>query len=181
MTCGEPSDAHSKRPALGARSATNKKPVHLSRPYGEPEVKSSPSNVRKKTYSLLVLMVFFGSFGNILLSKGMREIGQIGDYSPLALAALFSRTFTNGAIWMGIASLLVFFVCNLLLLSWADLSFVQPASAIGYALVALLGYLILGEFVSPVRWLGVAFISAGVMLVGGTEPRTTESAGREQG
>jgi len=132
------------------------------------------SSVSRKTYSLLVFMVFFSSFGNILLSKGMKEIGQIRDYSASALAALFLRTFTNGTIWIGIVSLLVFFVCNLLLLSWADYSFVQPASAIGYALVALLGYLVLGEFVGPVRWLGVAFISAGVVLVGGTEPRTTQ-------
>jgi uncharacterized membrane protein len=134
----------------------------------------STPGVRKKTYSLLTLMVWFGAVGNILLSKGMKEIGEIRDYSPVALTALFQKTFTNGSIWLGIGSLLLFFACNLLLLSWADYSYVMPASAIGYALVALLGYLVLGEFVSTTRWLGVAFISAGVVLVGGTEPRTTE-------
>jgi uncharacterized membrane protein len=128
--------------------------------------------VRKKTYSLLTLMVWFGAVGNILLSKGMKQIGEIRDYSPIALTALAQKTFTNGLIWLGIGSLLLFFVCNLLLLSWADYSYVQPASAIGYALVALLGYLILGEFVSTTRWVGVALISAGVVLVGGTEPRS---------
>jgi uncharacterized membrane protein len=129
---------------------------------------------RKKTYIMLLMMVFFSSFGNILLSKGMKGIGEVQDYSPLALAYLFTKTFTSGAIWLGIVSLLIFFICNMLVLSWADYSFVQPASAIGYALVALLGYLLLGEFVSPLRWVGVGLISAGVALVSGTEPRTTK-------
>jgi len=132
------------------------------------------SDRRKKTFTMLMLMVFFSSFGNILLSKGMKGIGEVRDYSPVALASLFTKTFTSGSIWLGIISLLIFFICNLLVLSWADYSFVQPASAIGYALVALLGYLLLGEFVSPLRWVGVGLISAGVALVGGTEPRTTK-------
>jgi len=127
---------------------------------------------RKKTYTLLALMVFFSSFGNILLSKGMKDVGDIRGFSPVALAPLFTKTFTSGAIWLGIASLLIFFICNLLVLSWADYSFVQPASAIGYALVALLGYLFLGELVSPLRWIGVGLISVGVALVSGTEPHT---------
>src|SRR5207237_3174317 len=96
--------------------------------------------LRKKTYTLLAAMVFFSSLGNVLLGRGMKEIGEIVDLSPRALAAVFARTFTNGSIWLGILSLLIFFVSYLLLLSWADFSYVQPASAIGYALVAVLGY-----------------------------------------
>lgn len=128
--------------------------------------------MKKKTYLLLASMVFFSSLGNVLLSKGMKQIGDIHDYSPEALLAVFFKTFTSGTIWLGICSLLVFFISYLLALSWADFSYVQPASAIGYAVVAVLGYLILGEIVSPVRWLAVLFICAGVALVSGTEPRT---------
>ncbi len=126
----------------------------------------------KKTYGLLVLMVVFSSLGNVLLSRGMKETGEIVDFSPGALAAVFIKTFTNGSIWFGILSLLLFFVSYLVLLSWADLSYVQPASAIGYALVAVLGYVMLGEFISATRWMGVLFICAGVALVGGTEPNS---------
>jgi uncharacterized membrane protein len=126
-----------------------------------------------KTYALLASMVFFSSLGNVLLGRGMKQIGEIVDFSPRALAAVFVKTFTNGSIWLGILSLLIFFVSYLLLLSWADFSYVQPASAIGYALVAVLGYFMLGEFVSVTRWTGVLLICAGVALVSGTEPRTT--------
>jgi drug/metabolite transporter (DMT)-like permease len=100
----------------------------------------------------------------------MKQIGEIIDFSPAALASTFLKTFANGSIWLGILSLLVFFVSYLLLLSWADFSYVQPASAIGYALVAVLGYFVLGEFVSPIRWIGVLIICLGVALVGWTEP-----------
>ena len=135
-------------------------------------MRSKPAH--KKTYALLASIVFFSSLGNVLLGRGMKEIGEIVDFSPAALTAVFVKIFTNGSIWLGILSLLIFFVLYLLLLSWADLSYVQPASAIGYALVAVLGYFILGEIISATRWTGVLLISAGVALVGGTEPRTTD-------
>jgi uncharacterized membrane protein len=68
----------------------------------------------------------------------------------------------------------MFFVCYLMVLSWADYSFVQPASAVSYLVVALLGICVLGEAVSSGRWLGVAVICLGVLLVGHTPARTTE-------
>ena len=121
--------------------------------------------LQKKTYALLASMVFFSSLGNVLLSRGMKQTGEILDFSPAALEAVFVKTFTNPSIWLGILSLLIFFVSYLLLLSWADFSYVQPASAIGYAFVAVLGYFVLGEFIPPMRWLGVLVICLGVALV----------------
>jgi drug/metabolite transporter (DMT)-like permease len=128
--------------------------------------------MNSKTYSLIVSVVFFSSLGNVLLSKGMKEIGEITSYTPSILFATFVKTFSSPTIWLGIASLLVFFVCYLLLLSWADFSFVQPVCSIGYAGVAVLSYFLLGEIISPIRWVGVLLICAGVALVSGTEPRT---------
>ena len=126
------------------------------------------------TYTLLASMVLFSSIGNVLLSKGMKQVGEIVDYSASGLSSVFLRIFMSGTIWLGVVSLLVFFVSYLLLLSWADFSFVQPVSSIGYAVVAVLSYFLLGEIISPIRWLGVLFICAGVALVSGSEPRTAE-------
>ena len=59
------------------------------------------------------------------------------------------------------------------LLSWADLSYVLPVTAIGYVLVALVGRLFLAEQISIKRWAGIGLIVAGVALVSlGTPPRT---------
>jgi len=134
----------------------------------------SMKTLRTKTHVLVVLMVLFSSVGDILLSKGMKQIGEVSLGSPARLAATFLMTITSGMIWMGIACLLLFFLCYLMVLSWADYSYVMPASAIGYALVAFLGYAVLGETVTATRWAGVGLICLGVGLVGRTPPRTTQ-------
>jgi len=119
-------------------------------------------------------MVLFSSVGDILLSKGMKRIGEVHFQSPSQVFGIFLQTIVSGTIWMGIACLLLFFVCYLMVLSWADYSYVMPASAIGYAVVAFLGYWVLSESVTTTRWMGVGLICLGVALVGGTPPRTTQ-------
>jgi drug/metabolite transporter (DMT)-like permease len=131
------------------------------------------SKAGSRTLILLASTVVFNAVGNVLLSRGMKQVGEIVDFSPSALAPVFVKAFSNGSIWLGISSLLLFFMAYMVLLSWADLSYVQPASAIGYAAVALLGYLFLDEFVSLTRWLGVLLICGGVALVTRTAPNTT--------
>ena len=135
---------------------------------------SPAKSVTTKTHVLVVLMVLLSSVGDILLSKGMTQIGTVEFRSPAQVAATFLQTLTSGTIWMGIGLLLLFFACYLLVLSWADYSYVMPASAVGYAVVAFLGYAVLHEVVTPLRWAGVAVICLGVLLVGRTPARTTE-------
>jgi drug/metabolite transporter (DMT)-like permease len=118
-----------------------------------------------KTYALLVPIVLFSSAGNVLLGKGMKQIGSVRTWSPASLGALFLKSFTNVWVWLGIASLLVFLVSFMVVLSWADYSFVMPVSAASYGMTALMGHWALGEVVKPQRWLGVALICAGVALV----------------
>jgi uncharacterized membrane protein len=130
-----------------------------------------------KTYLMVLVMILAGPMGNLLLSKGMKNIGKITTNisSPSDLLHVLGRVLSSGTIWLGIASLLTFFVAYMLVLSWADYSFVQPTSAIAYAVVALLATLMLGEVVSPLRWAGIAVICLGVFIVGHTNPRTTEN------
>ncbi len=129
-----------------------------------------------KTYLLILFMVLFAPLGNVLLSKGMKGIGSAKNWALADTFHIFIRIITSGYIWLGIACLLTFFVAYMLILTWADYSYVQPASAFSYAVVALLGYFLLGEVVSPLRWAGIAVICAGVFVVGRTHPRTTEKA-----
>jgi drug/metabolite transporter (DMT)-like permease len=127
-----------------------------------------------KTYIFILLMVLFAPLGNILLSKGMKSIGSAKDWAPQDLLPIFVRVLSSGYIWLGIACLLAFFVAYMLVLTWADYSYVQPASAFSYAVVAILGYFLLGEQVNLLRWIGIAVICVGVFIVGHTHPRTTE-------
>jgi uncharacterized membrane protein len=127
-----------------------------------------------KTYALILVMVIFGPLGDVLLSKGMKRVGTVSSWAPVSLGHTFVRTFSSGMIWLGIASLLTFFIAYTLVLTWADYSYVQPASSIAYGIVALLGYFVLGEVVTPTRWIGVLIICLGVLIVGHTPPRTTQ-------
>jgi drug/metabolite transporter (DMT)-like permease len=127
-----------------------------------------------KTYVLLLLMVTFGPVGDALLGKGMKIVGVPPTWTPAELSHFFFRAFTSGTVWLGIASLLAFFISYTLVLSWADFSYVQPASAIAYAIVALLGHFLLGEYVSTTRWIGIGIICLGVLFVGNTALNTTE-------
>lgn len=130
---------------------------------------------------MILVMVICGPLGNVLLGKGMKQVGAIGFWPLSHLLPVAVGIFTSLFIWMGIASLLVFFIAYSLVLSWADYSFVQPASSLAYGVVALFGYLMLGERVSPTRWAGIAIICLGVFVVSHTSPRTThpETARRQ--
>jgi uncharacterized membrane protein len=134
---------------------------------------TSAQTHKTKTYVLLFLLVVLGSVGNTLLSKGMKDTGNL-DISHLAsLGSGAARVLMSGTIWAGIAMMLGFMVCHMLVLSWADYSFVMPFSAIAYALVPLLAYLFLNEQVSTARWMGIVLIVLGVVLINRTPHRTT--------
>jgi multidrug transporter EmrE-like cation transporter len=136
---------------------------------------SSTRTLKAKTYILLFLMILFGSVGNTILDKGMKSLGPIDFSTRSAIWQGAFHTFTSGTIWLGICCMLLFMVCHMLVLSWADYSFVMLFSAITYALVPLLGYLWLGEYVPIARRFGIVLIVFGVFLVSRTPPRTTQS------
>ena len=134
---------------------------------------SQQKRLRRKTFLFLALMVLFNSAGDTLLSRGMKEVGEIRFGAPALLWHELLRILGTGSIWLGIASLLSFFVCYLLLLSWADFSFVMPATASVFVVVPLLGAFLLHEHVSVTRWIGVVIICIGVALVSRTPATTT--------
>ena len=129
-----------------------------------------------KTYILLFLLVSAGKIGNTILDKGMKDIGSIDVASRAGLWNGALHILTSGTIWLGVLCMLLYMVCHMLVLSWADYSFVMPFTAVSYALVPLLGFLWLGEAVPPTRRAGIALIVLGVLLISRTPPRTTEPA-----
>jgi len=130
-----------------------------------------------KVYLLIMVMVILGPLGNVLLGKGMKRIGAASSWNQAGLLHFLTQLSESGVIWLGLLCLMAFFAVYMLVLSWADYSYVQPASAVAYAMVALLGHFLLGEVVTPVRWAGVLVICLGVLVVGHTPPRTTEYRG----
>ena len=130
---------------------------------------------RVKTYVAILFMVILYPLGDVLLRKGMKDLAVPIHWTGAEMAAVSAHVFTSATIWLGITCLIAYLLAEMLVLSWADYSYVQPASALAYGVVALMGHLLLGEDVSRIRWLGVAVICLGVFIVGRTSPRTTRT------
>jgi drug/metabolite transporter (DMT)-like permease len=145
----------------------------LHKTESHPHIRSS-AGLHFKTYILILFIVIFAPVGNVLLSKGMKTVDPVKLHDTEGLIHIFMEVFSSPYIWLGIGFLLLFFVSYLLVLSWADYSYVQPASSTSYAVVALLGHFALREPISALRWIGVLVICLGVLVVGNTHPRTTE-------
>jgi uncharacterized membrane protein len=133
---------------------------------------TSAQGLRFKTILLIVFMVSVAPLGDVFLGKGMKRIAPMASWAPTEVFRFFFQAFTSSTIWTGIALLLVYFVAYLMVLSWADYTYVLPASSIGCFLLAMLAHFVLHEKITPTRWAGVAFICAGVFIVGHTHPQT---------
>jgi len=127
-----------------------------------------------RKYLVLAGITVFSTAGDSLLARGMKELGGVSlhNLSGLLLAIL------NPWVAVGILFLLAFFSCYMSALSWADLTYVLPATSLSYVLVALVGRFRLHEAISPTRWLGIALIAAGVGFVA-AGPSVTPGRHRE--
>jgi uncharacterized membrane protein len=121
-----------------------------------------------KTRILTVIVVLTQVAGDYFLSYGLRQVGSLVGRSPLA----FIAALTNAWVALGVGLLILWLFSHMVLLSWADLSYVLPVTSIGYVLVTLTGRFFLHETVSGMRWCGVVLIVIGVMLVGQGAPNS---------
>ena len=110
---------------------------------------------------ILGLVAVCAPLADACLSRGMTKLPAISLDHP---ATLIVAVFTPW-IALGIALLIGFFASYLTALSWADLTYVLPATAFGNVIVALLSRFWLQETISLERWVGIALITLGVGFV----------------
>jgi drug/metabolite transporter (DMT)-like permease len=112
-------------------------------------------------YLILLAVILTASFGDTLLSHGMKQVGPVSFHNlGLLLVAL-----KNPWVLTGILLLIGFFASYLTALSWADLTFVLPSTSFSYVIVALLSKFWLHETISIYRWLGILLIVGGVGFI----------------
>jgi drug/metabolite transporter (DMT)-like permease len=114
-----------------------------------------------RKYLVLAGITVFGTAGDSLLARGMKDLGGISLHHLFGLLL----AILNPWVTAGILLLLAFFACYMSALSWADLTYVLPATSLGYVLVALIARFSFHEEISPTRWLGITLIAAGVGFV----------------
>jgi drug/metabolite transporter (DMT)-like permease len=120
-------------------------------------------------YLILAFVSVSVPLGDASLSRGMRGMPPISVGHPLTLiGAVFTPWIT-----LGIVLLIGYFASYLTALSWADLTFVMPATALGNVFVALLAHFWLHENISWMRWAGIVLITIGVGFVANGPANTT--------
>jgi drug/metabolite transporter (DMT)-like permease len=118
-----------------------------------------------KTVVIMLLAVSAGTVGDILLAKGMKELGDVSTQGVRGMLGTALQAMVEPKIIVGTAMLALFFFLWLAVLSWEDLSVALPLQALNYVLVAFLAQFYLGEQVTPLRWAGIALVCVGVLLI----------------
>ena len=118
-----------------------------------------------RSLALIFVSVLIGVFGQLSLKTGMSHVGRIDAQALHQPLQLLVRVFTTPIILAGIAMYIVGTLIWLVVLSRLDLSFAYPLVATTYVFTPLLANLILHEQIPGLRWVGIALIMLGVIVV----------------
>ncbi|MFA6317435.1 MAG: EamA family transporter [Elusimicrobiota bacterium] len=117
-----------------------------------------------RTLGIIAIATFCAATGDAFLSKGMKQFGDVSAFGlsqPWKILGMFSVPW----IWVGVCFAAGYFFLYTSALSWSDLSFAQPLTAMSYIYATLIARFAFKEHVGPLRWLGVLAIVAGVVLI----------------
>jgi drug/metabolite transporter (DMT)-like permease len=118
-----------------------------------------------RTFVLFFLIVASGTGGELCVSRAMRGMGEVHDFRPQSILRFVLKGFQLPWMWVGITMMSVGFFSLLAILSFRDVSFVVPVSALSYAAGAFGARTFLGERIGRNRWLGIAVVCIGVTIV----------------
>lgn len=113
----------------------------------------------------LAVIIFGGTGGELAVTRTMKGIGEVQSFAPGNLLHVIGRALCTGWMWLGLSLMAVSFFALLMLLSWENVSFVVPLTALSYVVGAFGGKFLLGERIEPRRWIGVVLVCLGVLLV----------------
>jgi uncharacterized membrane protein len=118
-----------------------------------------------KTAMLLAIIVLSGALGDVYIAKGMKQVGEIRTLRRRELVLLGRRMVSNVAFLSGLLYMIAGFLAFLVVLAWADLSFISPATSLSFVLATLGAKLILKEHINRLRWFGTVLVCLGVALI----------------
>lgn len=118
-----------------------------------------------KTVAVMLLAVTLATLGDLFMARAVKSVGEVDLTDLRAVWRVAPRVLSRPTVWWGLACMAGFFFLWISVLSWADLSLVLPMTALTYVFNALLAGPMLGERVSPRRWVGTLLIFVGVAVV----------------
>jgi drug/metabolite transporter (DMT)-like permease len=132
---------------------------------------SSGRSSPKRIALLTLLVTVLNPLGDLCLSWGMKHFGKAVSTNPVD----YILAMLHPLVALGVVLLAIWLLMRMALMSVADLTFILPVTAVGYALNVLMGKIVLHELVTPQRWGGTFLIVAGAILAGAQYGKTEES------
>ena len=117
---------------------------------------------------LIVASVMLAGVAQITLKAGVNRVTEAQGGELRFNAEALTAIATSWVVLAGLALFGISAVLWIFALSRASLSFAYPFAALGYVLIVGFSVFVLHETVPPLRWLGVAFICVGIVLVAQT-------------
>jgi drug/metabolite transporter (DMT)-like permease len=105
------------------------------------------------------------AYGQILVRRGMLQVGSLENYAPWPLIIYFWHALCNPYVIAGTVLNAIFYFLFLAALSWTGVTVALPMSAIEYGFAAILAITLLKESVPPMRWMGIVLVVIGVVLI----------------
>jgi bacterial/archaeal transporter family protein len=113
----------------------------------------------------MIIATISAAYGQILVRRGMLQVGSLENYAPWPVITYFWHALCNPYVIGGTVLNAVFYFLFLAALSWRGVTVVLPMTAIEYGFAALLAVALLKESVPPARWIGIALVIVGVILI----------------
>ena len=118
-----------------------------------------------KTAFMILIIVLSTSTGEVLIARGLRQIGEISTLNPWFLLRLSARLLMNPNVFLGVLSMAISFFAFLTVLSWENLSYTVPATSLSYVISTLGAKFILKEHINAHRWVGTLLVGVGILLI----------------
>ena len=131
----------------------------------------------KASAALAVVSVMLATAGQLLLKAGMDKVGFIDGERLGKPLALFKTIALTPQVVIGIAIFAASAAFWLVVLSRVPLSFAYPFAGVVYVLTTVFSRFILHEHVPAARWLGIALIIIGIVVVGQSATRSEANKG----
>src|SRR5207245_7859736 len=120
---------------------------------------------RVTTLLLVGVIVVCFSFGDIALTRGMKQAGEISSLRLKVLDQVGGRAIRSPLVLLGGALQIIAFVTYLVSLSRRDLLSIFPRTATSDIVTTLAARYMLRERVTPTRWAGVVIVTLGIALI----------------
>jgi len=118
-----------------------------------------------KTALMILIIVLSSSAGEVLIAKGLKQVGEISTLNPSLLLRLGWQIMMNLNVFQGVLSMAVSFLAFLTVLSWENLSYTVPATSLSYVISTLGAKFVLKERINPYRWVGTVLVGFGILLI----------------